>query len=85
MPQEHVRDVSLKPGDGVHTSARLMGSLLSLRVWLRQRGRYWLPPVLWMAVMFGLSTDVFAAEHTGKVLWYVVSAVAPRVKSSCPK
>jgi VanZ family protein len=26
-----------------------------------------------MAVMFGLSTDVFAAEHTGAVLWYVVS------------
>jgi VanZ family protein len=56
-----------------------MGSLQSLRVWLRQMGRYWLPPVLWMAVMFGLSTDVFAAEHTGKVLRYVVSAVAPSV------
>jgi VanZ family protein len=32
-----------------------------------------------MAVMFALSTDTFAAEHTGEVLWYVVSAVAPRV------
>jgi VanZ family protein len=32
-----------------------------------------------MAVMFGLSTDVFAAEHTGAVLWYVVNAVAPSV------
>ena len=29
--------------------------------------------------MFGLSTDMFAAEHTGSVLWYVLSELAPRV------
>ena len=48
-------------------------------VWLRHTGIYWLPPLLWMAVMFGLSTDMFAAEHTGSVLWYVLSELAPRV------
>ncbi len=46
--------------------------------WLRQ-GIYWLPPLLWMAVMFWLSTDTFAAEHTGEVLWHVVSRLAPQV------
>jgi VanZ family protein len=32
-----------------------------------------------MAVIFVLSTDRFAAEHIGGVLWYVFSALAPRV------
>ena len=42
------------------------------RWWLRHAGRYWLPPLLWMAVMFLFSTDTFAAEHTGEVLWEVL-------------
>ena len=29
--------------------------------------------------MFVLSTDTFAAEHTGAVLWHVVQGLAPRV------
>ena len=49
------------------------------RAWLRHAGLYWLPPLLWMAVMFVLSTDTFAAEHTGAVLWHVVSELAPQV------
>ena len=44
-------------------------------------GLYWFPPLLWMAVMFVLSTDTFAAEHTGAVLWHVVQGLAPRVTS----
>jgi VanZ family protein len=32
-----------------------------------------------MAVMFVLSTDTFAAEHTGAVLWHMLSGLAPRV------
>jgi VanZ family protein len=32
-----------------------------------------------MAVMFVLSTDTFAAEHTGEVLWHVCSVLAPQV------
>jgi VanZ family protein len=51
----------------------------STHVWLWHVGRYWLPPLLWMAVIFVLSTDRFAAEHIGGVLWYVFSALAPRV------
>jgi VanZ family protein len=40
---------------------------------------YWLPPLLWMAVMFGLSTDTFAAAHTGEVLWNVLRGLTLRV------
>src|SRR5437016_11543200 len=56
-----------------------MRPLQAPRVWLRHVGRYWLPPLLWMAVMFVLSTDKFAAEHTGGVLWYVLRGLTPRV------
>src|SRR5215471_19613482 len=47
--------------------------------WLRHAWLYWFPPLLWMAVMFGLSTDTFATEQTGGVLWYVLQELAPRV------
>ena len=56
-----------------------MSPLQSTHVWLWHVGRYWLPPLLWLAVIFVLSTDTFAAEHTGGVLWYVFSELAPRV------
>jgi VanZ family protein len=59
--------------------SELMGLPQSARGWLRHAGIYWLPPLLWMAVMFVLSTDTFAAEHTGEVLWDVLSALAPHV------
>jgi VanZ family protein len=32
-----------------------------------------------MAVMFVLSTDTFAAEPTGEMLWHVLSALTPHV------
>ena len=48
-------------------------------MWLRHMGVYWLPPLCWITVMFWLSTDTFAAEHTGVVLWRVLSALAPGV------
>jgi VanZ family protein len=56
-----------------------MGLPQRTRGWLRHAGIYWLPPLLWMGVMFVLSTDTFAAEHTGGVLWDVLSALAPHV------
>jgi VanZ family protein len=46
------------------------------RTWLRDAGLYWLPPLLWMAVLFLLSTDTFAAEHTREVLWHVFRGLA---------
>jgi VanZ family protein len=52
------------------------------RAWLRHVGLYWLPPLLWMAVMFLLSTDTFAAEHTGGVLWQVLRGLVPQVTSA---
>ena len=56
-----------------------MRPLQATRLWLQHVGRYWLPPLLWMAVMSVLSTDTFAAEHTGGVLWQVLSGLAPQV------
>ncbi len=58
-----------------------MRRLQAPRVWLRYVGRYWLPPLLWMAVMDVLSTDTFAAEHTGGVLWQVLHGLVPQVTS----
>jgi MYXO-CTERM domain-containing protein len=56
----------------------LMRPLQTTRLWLRHVGRYWLPPLCWMVVMGVLSTDTFAAEHTGGVLWQVLSGLAPQ-------
>ena len=55
-----------------------MRPLQTRRMWLWHVGQYWLP-LCWMAVMFGLSMETFAAEHTGGVLWYVFRELAPRV------
>jgi VanZ family protein len=59
--------------------AESMGLPQRTRGWLQQAGRYWLPPLLWMAVMLALSTDAFAAEPTGEVLWHVYSGLALHV------
>jgi VanZ family protein len=56
-----------------------MGRPQRTRGWLRHAGLYWLPPLLWMAVMFVFSTDTFAAEHTGAVLWHVLRELTPHV------
>ena len=56
----------------------LMRPLQTTRLWLRHVGRYLLPPLCWMVVMGVLSTDTFAAEHTGGVLWQVLSGLAPQ-------
>lgn len=31
-------------------------------------GRYWLPPLFWMGVIFWFSTDRFSATHTSSIL-----------------
>ena len=46
---------------------------------LRNRLHYWLPPVLWMAVIFWCSTDTFSAEHTGSWLEWVCRWFAPHL------
>ena len=53
-----------------------MGLQQRMRGWFRYAGLYWLPPLIWMAVMFVLSTDLFANKHTGGVLWRVFNALA---------
>ena len=59
--------------------AESMGRPQRTRGGLRQAGRDWLPPLLWMAVMLVLSTDSFAAEPTGEVRWHVCSGLALHV------
>ena len=41
--------------------------------------RYWLPPVLWMAAIFGFSTDAFSAGHTGSTLAAILRFLNPAV------
>ena len=37
--------------------------------------RYWIPPILWAAVIFAASTSVFSAAHTGSILESIVTAI----------
>jgi VanZ family protein len=46
---------------------------------LRNRLSYWLPPILWMAVIFWCSTDTFSAEHTSTWLEWVCRWVVPHL------
>ena len=39
--------------------------------------RYWLPPFVWMAVIWGLSTDVGSLEHTGRLFHWIASWLVP--------
>lgn len=38
---------------------------------------YWLPPLLWMAVIFSFSTDTFSASHTGSLFYRLFHVFAP--------
>lgn len=44
--------------------------------------RYWLPPVLWMAAMFGFSTDAFSADNTGSRLAWLLHLLFPAITDS---
>ncbi|HXA16487.1 MAG TPA: VanZ family protein [Thermoanaerobaculia bacterium] len=39
---------------------------------MRQTLNYWLPPILWSAVVMSASTDLFSGANTGSVLGHVV-------------
>jgi VanZ family protein len=39
--------------------------------------KYWAPPIIWMAMIFLFSTDVFSGANTGSLLWKVVSFIYP--------
>ncbi len=43
---------------------------------------YWLPPLLWMAAMFGFSTDTFAADNTGSRLVWLLHLLFPAISDS---
>ena len=59
--------------------AESMGLSQRTPAWLRHAGHYWLPPLLWMVMIFVFSTDIFAAQQTTKLLWPVVNDVAPHM------
>jgi len=42
--------------------------------------RYWLPPILWMGLIFWFSTDTFSGSHTGSVLEMVLRAIGVSVE-----
>jgi len=44
---------------------------------LTRFARYWLPPLAWMALIWGLSTDMGSAEHTVGLLAWLVERLAP--------
>ena len=39
--------------------------------------KYWAPPIIWMAMIFWFSTDMFSGANTGSLLWKVVSFIYP--------
>jgi VanZ family protein len=39
--------------------------------------RYWLPPIVWMAAIWGFSTDVGSAEHTSGVVAWILGTLFP--------
>lgn len=41
--------------------------------------KYWAPPIIWMSAIFYFSTDVFAGDNTGSLLWKVISFIYPGV------
>jgi len=41
--------------------------------------KYWLPPLLWMAAMFGFSTDAFSADNTGSRLHWLLHLLYPAI------
>lgn len=41
--------------------------------------KYWLPPVIWMAVIFWFSTDTFSAAHTGSILEPILRHLHPHI------
>jgi VanZ family protein len=43
---------------------------------------YWLPPLLWMAAMFGFSTDAFSADNTGSRLYGLLHLLFPAITDS---
>jgi len=44
--------------------------------------RYWLPALLWTALVFFASTDTFSAEHTGGVLAFVLAHTVGEVSET---
>ena len=44
---------------------------------MRLVARYWLPPLVWMAVIWSMSSDLGSADHTVGAVSWLVSAIAP--------
>ncbi len=44
-----------------------------------QKLRPWLPTLLWLAAIAAFSSDSFSAEHTGGILWKVLTTLFPGI------
>ncbi|HYX70664.1 MAG TPA: VanZ family protein [Terriglobales bacterium] len=42
----------------------------------RQFLRYWLPAILWLSLIASTSSDLFSAQHTGRILDLLLSALS---------
>lgn len=45
-------------------------------------GKHWLPPLLWMVVIFVMSTNVGSGARTSRILEPLLRRIAPRVSSA---
>src|SRR5262245_49437080 len=41
--------------------------------------KYWAPPIIWMALIFFISTDAFSGENTGSLLKNIFSFIYPGI------
>jgi VanZ family protein len=48
--------------------ARGNGALVLFGVSAREFGKYWLPVLIWMAMIFGASTDLGSTQHTSRII-----------------
>jgi VanZ family protein len=39
--------------------------------------KYWLPVIIWMGVIFGMSTDLFSSEHTSRIIVPLLNFLHP--------
>lgn len=51
----------------------------SWRAYNRNFLQYWLPVIIWMGVIFGMSTGMFASDHTSRFIVPLLNFLFPRL------
>jgi VanZ family protein len=47
----------------------------------REFGNFWLPPLIWMALIFSVSTDLGSMQHTSRIIGPILRFFSPTVSS----